>query len=229
VTGHVADADGRPFAGVEVVAHCGEGTLHVTGKAVTDEHGDYTLRFGPGFHHLTFEPYAYIQAATISPQKTGYCERNLHRQGDLLMADRTPTADELRPWTRSQQRDGASRLNDVIVPDRPKRVDFVMVPAAKVRGRLVDAKGQPLPDTGISLTGDELPPSSSVVAWTKTDAQGGFAFGEVPVGRVWWFSARVGRENHASKKVKYDAPKDYSVEVVLDKRFTPALSVRPTR
>lgn len=88
VTGRITDASGSPIAGVEVWAHCGAGTLFRTGQAVSDANGEYDLRFAPG---LMFETDSDgLQAATISPHKSGMIERNLHRQGDLLMANRTP-------------------------------------------------------------------------------------------------------------------------------------------
>ena len=128
------------------------------------------------------------QAATISVAKPGFVEKNLHRQGDLNMADRMPTADE---WAW-----GVSRK--VVLPGKPYLLDFVLVPAASLDGELLDARGKPIAEKQLWITGKELPPSSSVLRGAKTDAQGHFAFEEIPPGFAWWVcSDRVMRPTSA--------------------------------
>jgi len=121
-----------------------------------------------------------IQAATVFVSKPGYAEKNLCRQGDLYMADEMP--DENSHWDRKR----------IILPGKPYRVDFTMVPAATVKGKLVDEAGQPLPGRNIRLTGDVLPPSSSVAASATTDADGRFQFNCIAPGFQWWFEIRDG-------------------------------------
>ncbi len=208
VTGHVTDAEGAPLPGVEITAHCGAGSLRQTGIALTDERGDYALEFRQGV--MFVNDASGLQACTIAPHKPGMIERNLHRQGDLLMAKRTPDEDELRAWGVAPAKGEAPRNgapNDraapvdasaapdagstaattgrVVYPHRPGRVDFVMIPAGEISGRLIDSSGAPFVDHYVSLDADELPPSSSALASMKTDAAGRFRFSEVPSGPVW--------------------------------------------
>jgi hypothetical protein len=46
VYGEIRDARGRPVAGVELVAHCGVGTLRPTSRTTTALDGRYRLKFG---------------------------------------------------------------------------------------------------------------------------------------------------------------------------------------
>lgn len=205
VRGVVTDEAGRPLEGVEVVAHAGEGTLRPTGRAVTDGRGAYELRFGPGV--LFMGDHSGLQAATISPRMLGRVERDLHRQGDLLMASREPRPEEMRWGDRP-----------IVLPERPMRVDFVMVPAAAVEGRLMDKEGRPLAGWSVSADAEELPPSSSVLASAETDAEGRFRFGELPTGEVW-FSARGPerrRQAMESGRIRLDAARTFEVEIVLE-------------
>jgi hypothetical protein len=174
VTGRVSNEAGTPLADVEVTAHCGEGTLRCTGRAVSDEEGQFVLWFGPGMFFLNDE--TGLQAATIAPHKIGWIERNLHRQGDLRMAKRPPDESELRHWGPAEA---------VVYPDQPRRVDFVMIPAATIKGRLLDSARRPILNHYVSLDAEELPPSSSVLATMQTDGTGRFRFTEVPAGPVW--------------------------------------------
>ncbi len=229
VTGHVRDSAGGPLAGVEITAHCGAGTLRRTGLAATNQQGEYTLEFGPGVWFMGDS--SNLQAATIAPHKLGLFERNLHRQGDLLMAARPPDESELRAWGAApatgtaasaadeaapsvgdapsgasdvpagtgdlsskdahagdSKRAGGGDRDDgrpVVLPNKPVRIDFVMIPAGAIRGRVVDASGAAIVGHYVSLNADELPPSSSALASMKTDAAGSFRFSEVPSGPVW--------------------------------------------
>jgi beta-lactamase regulating signal transducer with metallopeptidase domain/thiol-disulfide isomerase/thioredoxin len=92
VHGLITDPANQPLAGVEVRAHCGYGTLRQTGSAVTDERGRYALRFGPGILLATADDENRLgvgrQAATIAPRLEGWYEVNLHRQGNLAMAEK---------------------------------------------------------------------------------------------------------------------------------------------
>jgi hypothetical protein len=168
-TGIVVDAEGRPIAGAVVRAHCGMGTLRQTGEATTDANGKYTLRFGPG---ILFADGTGVQAATISVHYPGHFEKNLHRQGDLLAAMSSTEESEL--WGKKSV--------DVFLPDQPKQIDFAMLPAARLKATVVDEDGKKLAGVRVSLTGSELPPSSSVVAQTTTDETGQFSFADIPTG-----------------------------------------------
>lgn len=170
VFGNVFDANGKPVAGAKVWASTGIGTLFTTGSAETDEQGRYEFHFGPG---VAFEAkdQVQLQAATIMVSKPGYFEKNLSRQGNLMMARKVP---ETPDW--------AKRKSDIILPDLPRHIDFILLPAAHLSGTLIDADAKPLAGYRISLTGDDLPPSSSVVGSTKSDEKGQFKLTEIPTG-----------------------------------------------
>jgi hypothetical protein len=167
--GRVTDAEGRPLAGVEVSASCGMGSLRRTGSATTGEDGRYDLRFGPGY--LSDDPIS-LQAATISAHKAGMFERNLSRQGGCRAAFGRPDPERLAGWGGGDER--------LVLPDRPIELDFVMLPAARVAGQVVDEHDRPLPGYSVSLDGADLPPSSSVVAYTVADDQGRFVLDDLP-------------------------------------------------
>ncbi len=168
--GTVTGADGKPLAGVTVHAHCGVGTLRETGSAVTDTDGKYELRFGPG---IWFKDKKGVQAATISIDLDGYFEKNLYRQGDKVAAYELPEGDI--GW-------GDKKPEDVFLPNQPQRIDFVMLPATRIRGMVVDADGNRPAGVRVSLTGDELPPSSNVVDEVRTNENGEFEIGNIPTG-----------------------------------------------
>jgi hypothetical protein len=172
--GRVTDVEGKPLPGVEVRAHCGMGSLRMTGNTTTDADGRYELRFGPGIF-MPKENKVQLQAATISVHRPGYFEKNLHRQGDRLAAY-TLEGVEFPVW-------GKKDKDAVFLPGEPKEINFVMLPAAKASGTLVDEDGKPLTGYRMSLTGDELPPSSSALAsGGKTDENGRFEFRDIPTG-----------------------------------------------
>jgi protocatechuate 3,4-dioxygenase beta subunit len=183
VSGRITDEEGQGLAGVEVLAHCGAGTLLVTGRGRSDAQGRYTLHFQPGMRIFRDEEGAWetsLQAATISPLLAGYSERNLHRQGDLRMAHRAPEADSAR----------GVDPEEVVILGREHRVDFVMVPAATIRGMVIDEKGEPRAGVKLWIVGEELPPSFSVLASIVTDDEGRFEHAGVPPRYFWRLASK---------------------------------------
>ena len=180
VHGRVTDAEGRGLAGVEVHANCGAGTLLRTGTAVSDGKGRYTLDFGPGMRRARDAEGSWetaVQAASIFASLQGYTEANLCRQGDLYLAHRAPEA---------QVAEGSWGATDsLVLAGAPRRVDFQMVPAAMIRGTIVDGKGEPIANAKVWVVGDELPPSSSVLASIVTDDEGGFECAGIPPRYFW--------------------------------------------
>lgn len=203
VWGTIVDEAGRPLEGVEVVAHAGEGTLFETGRTATDEHGMYLLRFGPGMWFSGDG--SWLQAATISPRMPTRVEKNLHRQGDLLMARREPDAEEEKGWGDKP----------VVLPNRPQRVNFIMIPGASVQGRLVDGEGRPIAGRTVLVDAEELPPSSSVLASVETDEAGRFRFDGLPAGEIWFEVGGPG-DGHGplrTKAMDLDEARMYEVEL----------------
>jgi len=185
VKGRVVDEQGNGLGGVKITAHCGMGTLQGTGETFSGVDGSYTLRFGPGMWmadsntgpwHIGF------QAVTISPAKHGYFDANLNRQGDLLMSDHLPAQGEKTGWKVD--------TNKLVLPDRPLELNFVLLPAAKITGRLHDENGASLTNWDVRLVGEQLPPSSDVFDETDTDAEGHFQLADLPTTGRWGLTAR---------------------------------------
>jgi len=66
-----------------------------------------------------------VRAAGLAP---GYFEKNLNRQGELLLFREEPLPDS--PWY--------ARRAQVVLPGQPRKLDFVMLPAAAVEEQAHD-------------------------------------------------------------------------------------------
>jgi hypothetical protein len=180
VFGKVTDDTGTPLSGVEILAHCGHGSLFLTGRTTTDTAGEYRLSFGPGVRMGAGPGVGQLgvgfQAATISARKTGYFTDGLGRTGNLAMRDST---NDPPTWS--------TNFAGVVQAYAPYRLDFRLQPASLIKGRLAD----PLHELPVQLTlclkGDKLPPSSNVLACADLAEDGEFQFADVPVGYSWWF------------------------------------------
>ena len=211
VTGTVTDQNGQPLEGVEIRASCGMGTLMPTGSTTSDEQGRYTLRFGPGMRSLnesTGTWNAGLQAATIYASKPGHTEKNLGRQGGLMMADELPPKDNA--W--------GAKPSEIVLPRKPYNLDFVMVPSAAIEGEVVDEQGQPIADRRVSVHGKQGLPSTSVLAQGKTDKQGRFRFEGIPANYAWWFDIQ---DKGRTRPISLPGPGSYRVKMqtVHDARY----------
>jgi hypothetical protein len=184
VAGTAIYADGQPVEGATVEAFCGVGTCFQTGQTTTDAQGKYLLHFGPGMTSLnpggpklTWRESVDVQSALISISKPGYFEKNLHEQGRLAMAGKLPSKNT--GWNIKPEQ--------IVLPDKPYRLDFVMVPAAVVEGRLIDDQGRPIADKGIGIFSEKSWPGTNILASGKTDAQGRFRIDEIPTNHALWF------------------------------------------
>jgi hypothetical protein len=201
--GRVTDQDGRPFAGVEVSAHCGAGTLRRTGVATSGTDGRYELSFGPGVRFPKSSPTA-AQAATLAAHKPGFFEEDLNRQGNCLAAEKMPDEKTINGWGRSKER--------VFLPDRPIELNFVMRPAGRVAGKLIDEQGKPLVGYSVALAGPELPPSSNVLCWAQVDNAGRFALEDIPTTYRFQFEVRMANpkppwdDSWASSGLRFERP-----------------------
>ncbi len=185
--GKVVDDQGRPLKGVRVRAATGVGTLRGGGSGETDAEGNYDFKFGFGvlYGNEGGAPSAQTQYAFIAASMDGYFEKNMNRHGDGIASLREVSAADLKHWS--------VEANEVCLPERPRRVDFVMVPAARFRGILVDEKDQPLANYSVALGGENLAPGSSVHAQVLTDAEGRFRIDDIPTTSAFHIEVRKPR------------------------------------
>jgi hypothetical protein len=158
----------------------------------TDADGKYELPFGRGVMVLE-QKEPFCQAASIFASKQGYSERNLCRQGGCVAAEgfklgEKPDFKKLNAWGNPPER--------VFLPGVAKEINFVMLPAARVGGRLIDADENPLEGYSVSLIGKELPPSSSSLRQVHTDAEGRFTIEDIPPGYKFQFLIHPAKREH---------------------------------
>ena len=206
VTGTVTEGEKQPMAGVEVRVNCGMGTLWETGKTISGPDGKYMLRFGAAMTSLDEQSGQWViswQFATVRAYKSGYYEKNLSRHGGLSIAGEARFIPE-------------PPREPVVLPNKPYPLDFVMLPAATINGRLVDAKGRPVASQRLWLSGKEMPPSQNVLAGATTDNDGRFTIGDVPC-KSWWFSLQnaKGRELKTAP-ITISVPAAYEIELTYD-------------
>jgi hypothetical protein len=210
VFGRVVDASGKPVEGANIRANCGVGTLLPTGEATTDADGKYRLEFGPGLHERVGDQWRVgMQAATIFCGKDGCFEKNLCRQGDLAMSDLTPDDEREKTW----------KCAGIVRPHQPLELNFQLLPAASLAVQLTDDHGQPLKGIMLSLSGNKLPPSCSVLANEHTDDQGRVIFKGIPTGD-WWFECRpkTGGRDLRSDPLHVTEAADYRATLTLTDR-----------
>jgi hypothetical protein len=204
VFGRVKDQDGRPMVGVTVRAFCGMGTLRCTGDVTSGADGRYEMSFGPGILFLARDSATTPQAATISARKPGFFEENLNRQGGCLAAEAQPNEEAIKSW--------GGRHDRVFLPGKPLEINFVMRPAARVSGALVDEQGQPLVGYGVGLDGADSPPSMGAVSGTETDQQGRFSLEGIPTTYRYQFVVRKANpkppwdDSWASAAMRFESP-----------------------
>ncbi len=211
VYGIVTDEQGNPISDVKVSASCGIGTLFRTGETITGEIGHYKLYFGPGIRRRiqdTDQWGAGFQAATIYAQKSDLFEANLCQHGNLAMSGRADYADYYKKQMKYYK--------GVVLPDKPYRLDFVMLPAATIKGKLVDKKGNPISGEEIWLAGNELYPSTNALETIKTDKDGMFTLDSVPC-KSFWFTHRSKRDEVRTRPINFSKPMEYEITLVYDK------------
>lgn len=165
VTGTIVDEAGRPLPGVAVTVARGMASLFPTRPVETDEQGHYTVHFEPGM--LAYDG-VMLQPAIVHAARPGYYEKDLCRAGNLGMAFRRP--DQATP----------DAYVAIVYPGHPYRLDFTMLPAARVRGQLLNVEKKPLAGISVCLEGERYP-ATSVLACEKTDEQGRFRLESVPL------------------------------------------------
>jgi hypothetical protein len=146
----------------------------------------------------------------VFAEKDGYFSAGLGRAGNLAMADSNLAGPE--PVTA---------YAGIVRPYQPYRLDFVMMPAATIEGRLTAARGGSIPKgVRLSVAGRMLPPSSSVLCTTNLTEPGDFKFADVPVGSNWWFEVSWSEpgvwKTLKSKEFSCASPVNYHATISLD-------------
>jgi len=203
IQGRVTDGEGRPLEGVEVSVATGIGTLKRGQPVKTAADGTYEVHFGPGVHFTDGGPQ--LQAASVFAAKPGYFERDLCRHGHLGMAYYRPKDLEESGWG----------FKDVVYPGHPHRLDFVLLPAARLVVELVDSQGGPLAGFKLCASGEELYPSSSVLNCQTTDESGAATFTDVPL-KTFWFSLSAGQAEYKTKPIKFRASGEQRYRLTYD-------------
>ncbi len=228
--GRVTDADGKPLADVEISVHAGHGTLRRTGFTKSGADGRYEVKFSRGMLGTVDSPN--LQVAQITAHLPGHVEVNLSRHGNGAMALRDVPEEDLQGW-------GIKKAIGLALPDKPRKVDFVMVPAVRIEGRLVgtgafsglkpDAARKmnpilprgpympydktPLAGWRVRITGDRLPPGSSIWDSATTDKDGRFVFENVPAGFEWHFETDTNIPDH-----KQPVSREFTLAAAAEKR-----------
>ena len=176
---------------VSVRAATGIATLVGGGSGTTDENGRFDFRFSRGIFYSgeNAEQHSQTQVAVFFAFREGFVEQNLCRHDGMA---------SLLPLEENELKRFGKSNDQMTLPDRPRALRFVMVPAARVSGQLVDEAGQPLKDYSVSLTGENLPPASSVLAQVYCDEQGRFEMGEIPSNVAFHFRVRKPRKELGS-------------------------------
>jgi RNA polymerase sigma factor (sigma-70 family) len=150
-----------PLERVEVTAHAGYGTLRQTGDTMTDKDGRFRLIFQSGLLPIG-------GVAVIHVRKPGWHGWSYGWPAQFTLSDAPLDKEDVPDRTTN------------IIPGKPSPLEFRMEPAASLKVKLLDGRGKPLANTRIWLTGENLPPGTSVIGAGKTDADGGFAVSDVP-------------------------------------------------
>lgn len=211
-SGHVMDDEGKPLEGVEIWVHAGMGSLFRTGLAKTGKDGKYHVSFGRGMMMPVDSPN--LQVVNITAHKPGWFEDNLSRHGAGAGALREVTAADLESYGITAEK--------LVLPDKPRTVNFIMKRAATLRVALTGTGSfpnlpphayrvkdtekpvaghrvlnqAPLAKWKLWLTGKELPPGCGVLASAETNEQGQAVFENVPTGMAW----RVQVDTHMDHK-----------------------------
>jgi hypothetical protein len=202
ITGTIVDENDKPLEGVSVRVARGMGTLFSTEPVLTNAEGQYAIYFGPAMFSSAGPN---LQAASVFASKPGYAEANLCRSGNLGMAEYRPRDNSDKDWG----------FVGVVYPDNPHQLDFEMQLASTVVIDLVNAAGNPLAGYSIDLDGEQLPPSSSVLASEKTNADGRVRFHDIPQ-RAFWMSMGSRRAEYRTTSISFETPGSYHYRLTYD-------------
>ncbi|MHC5038528.1 MAG: carboxypeptidase-like regulatory domain-containing protein [Planctomycetota bacterium] len=207
--GQVTDGKGGGMPGVAIHASCGWKSLRTTGNAVSDAEGNYRLAFGPGMLSVgkdgkTNPQDTRFQAAMITARRTGFSEKNLSRHGSLWMAGRMPGEGDRR----------SARPEQIILPNEPRRIDFVMLPTASLLLQVLDGKGDPIRGIAVTVNGAAMPPGASVLAQPRpTDKDGILRLDGIPTNYTWRLN--LGEDLYADVPISSPGPNRITLRTAL--------------
>jgi len=212
-TGTVTDDQGKPVEGVDIYLYVGRGgTVEGWRGATTNAQGKYTMRYsGKGTGGVSRSNPPLLQEGSFSVFKDGYVERNLNRHTGIIVARQMPQEQEWDDYPYLPK--DPSR---VVLPNRPHRVDFVLLPEVVIEGQLVDSQGAPLSRKKLRMTGNSFGPKSEGVDVGRTDDQGRFRLERIPPGNSWWFAHRYDwRKEARSRPIAFERPGKYRAKLRL--------------
>lgn len=213
VYGRVTDINGKGMVGVTVRSACGWGSLMSTGTTKTDAEGNYKLKFGPGYipDDNKLESMG-LQCAFIYAEKDEFYEKNLSRHGKYFMASKLPDFENDKRYTPDQ----------IILPNKPQKIDFIMLPTASINGILLDEKGEPVTNYKFDIKGEELSPGAEVLKTITTSEDGEFYIEKVPCKSFWFEYTHVKEDGFHTEEIKsntltFDKAQLYEVKVIINK------------
>lgn len=214
IEGKVTDAAGKPMDGVAIDVNAGWCTLMPTGSTKTGPDGKYAVHFRPGRVSTEgeFPANVQMQAAIVHASRDGYYEKDLCRGGNLSMAGKLPA---YKPANQIVELHKPTSDSTVVLPGKPYRLDFVMVPAARVSGRIVDRKGKPIAGLRFDMEGPTYP-GGSVLAGATTDKDGFYILTSVPCKT---YAIGFSNKGHKirSNEMAFSHPGKYMLELVHDR------------
>jgi hypothetical protein len=214
-SGRVTDEMGQPIEGASIWVYAGWGTMGRTGQTETDKQGHYSVRFGPGGLLWSVDKslppgivQLNLQPAIIHASAPGRTEQNLCRQGESEAAYRLPMPlDKCRDF----------KPDKTFLPEQPRTIDFVLVPAAKIRLSLRNDADKSGP-TRVYLVRDRMPPACSVAVEGMTNEWGDVTLYEVPTSYAWRFQVNKPGTRQSIRSRPFTLPKarEYDAQISFE-------------
>lgn len=198
IEGRVTDAAGNPLSGVTInsCANAPQSNRMPShsGLVTTGPDGRYTMRLLRGVRGRASD--RSLLEVTVQASLAQSYEKNLSRQGLLALAGRIPF--DVPP--------GSDEARRIILPYKPYRLDFVMLPAAQVRGRVVNRQGDAVANellyysNKLMLEGDP-----------RTGSDGRFTIDNAPCteNRFWV-------KGIPSPPIEFKTPGPHEIELIYD-------------
>jgi beta-lactamase regulating signal transducer with metallopeptidase domain len=209
--GKVTDAKGNPLPDVEVRVATGMGTLLGGGQAHSDKDGNYKLNFGEGI----WSEGPNMQVAWVFVSEPGYVYKSNSRNIDLSMA--------MSRWQLNEKELSDSAFprlkpDDLIVRDRPHKIDLVMEKPAVLLVNVYDADGNPIEDSHIEVDDtNQTSEATANVPNIENPKQYDLIMG-VATDRSWTLSVPLqGRQRQRSQPLTFSQPGHYLVNVAYTK------------